>query len=210
MQTRRILSAIAAAWLVFAGASFAQEAEKKPAKPDEGVKIGRPAPDFELESCAGKAYKLSDYKDKIVVLEWINQDCPWSRKALPALKAAAEKYDKQGVVWLAIDSTHYQTAEKNAKYAKEKELPYPILMDSDGNVGRRYGAKTTPHMFIINKGKLVCVGAHDNQKPSGRRKKAEYRNYVEEALDAVLAGKEVPSPVTEPYGCTVKYKKKEK
>ncbi len=210
MQTGRILSAIAAAWLVFAGASFAQEAEKKPAKPEEGVKIGQPAPDFELKSCAGKVYRLSDYKDKIVVLEWINQDCPWSRKALPALKAAAEKYAEQGVVWLAIDSTHYQTAEKNAKYAKEKELPYPILMDSDGKVGRRYGAKTTPHMFIINKGKLVCVGAHDNQKPSGRRKKAEYRNYVEEALDAVLAGKEVPSPVTEPYGCTVKYKKKEK
>ena len=210
MQTRRILSAIAAAWLVFAGASFAQEAEKKPAKPEEGVKIGRPAPDFELESCAGKAYKLSDYKDKIVVLEWINQDCPWSRKALPALKAAAEKYDKQGVVWLAIDSTHYQTAEKNAKYAKENELPYPILMDSDGKVGRRYGAKTTPHMFIINKGKLVYMGAHDSQKPGGRRKQPEYRSYVEEALDAVLAGKQVPSPATEPYGCTVKYKKKER
>jgi len=210
MQTGRILSAIAAAWLVFAGASFAQEAEKKPAKPEEGVKIGRPAPDFELESCAGKAYKLSDYKDKIVVLEWINQDCPFSAGACPKMKEMAEKYAKQGVVWLAIDSTHYQTAENNAKYAKEKELPYPILMDSDGKVGHRYGAKTTPHMFIINKGKLVYMGAHDNQRPGGRNKQPKYRNYVEEPLDAVLAGKEVPSPVTEPYGCTVKYKKKEK
>ena len=81
---------------------------------------------------------------------------------------------------------------------------------SDGKVGRRYGARTTPHIFIVDKGKLVYMGAHDNQKPAGRKKQPEYRNYVEEALDAVLAGKEVPLSVTEPYGCSVKYKKKEK
>jgi peroxiredoxin len=210
MQTGGILSVIAAACLVFAEASFAQGADEKPAKPDDGLKIGRSAPDFELRSCAGKEYKLSDYEDKTVVVEWINQDCPFSVGACPKMKEMAEKYAKQGVVWLAIDSTHYQTAEKNAKYAKEKELPYPILMDSDGKVGRRYGAKTTPHMFIINKGKLAYMGAHDNRKPGGPRQQPEDRSYVEEALDAVLAGKEVPSPVTEPYGCTVKYKKKEK
>jgi peroxiredoxin len=207
MQTRRRSFGIAAACLALVTLSVAQEAEEKKAK--EPVKIGNPAPDFEIKSCEGKAYKLSDHKDKIVVLEWISQDCPWSRRALPALKATAEEYAKQGVVWFAIDSTHYQTAEKNAKYAKEKELPYPILTDSDGKVGRFYGAKTTPHIFIINKGKLVYMGAHDNDQVR-EQKKEEHRNYVSEALDAVLVDKKVPSPVTVPYGCTVKYEKKEK
>jgi peroxiredoxin len=209
MQTLRGLSSVAAVCLALVTVSVAQEAEERRAEDKELVKIGNPAPDFELKSCEGKAYKLSDHKNKIVVLEWINQDCPWSRKALVGLKATAEKYAKQGVVWLAIDTTHYQTAEEDAKYAKEKELPYPILMDGDGKVGRLYGARTTPHIFIINKSRLAYMGAHDNEQVR-RQKKEEHRDYVSEALEAILADEQVPSPVTVPYGCTVKYKNKEK
>jgi peroxiredoxin len=161
------------------------------------AEIGKPAPDFELTAVGGGKYKLSDYKDKVVVLEWWNQDCPFSRRYTPTMKALAARYAEKGVVWLAIDSTNYQTAEQDREYQKKHELPYPILMDFDGKVGRRYDARTTPHMFVINRRLLVYSGAIDNR---------DSRNYVAEALDAVLAGKDVPLKTTQPFGCSVKYK----
>jgi len=203
MQIARALSSLVAAGLVLVPPALAQK-EALVSKPPN---VGEIAPDFELESCDGRQYKLSDAKDKIVVLEWINQDCPVSRSARPKLKETAEAYAKLGVVWLAIDSTNYQTPEQNDKYRKTHDLPYPILMDNDGKVGRAYGAKVTPHIFVIAKGKLVYAGAHDNQQQRRGREQPEYRNYVAEALDAILAGKDVPSPTTTPYGCPVKYKK---
>ncbi|MFQ5805534.1 MAG: redoxin domain-containing protein [Phycisphaerae bacterium] len=160
------------------------------------VKYGKPAPDFELRACDGKTYKLSDYSDKVVVLEWWNQDCPVSRHYMPTMKELAAKYAVKGVIWLAIDSTHYQTAAKDAEYHRKNGIPYPILMDTDGNVGRLYEAKTTPHMFVINKGVVVYDGAIDNQGD---------RNYVVEALAAVLASQEIPLAKTQPFGCSVKY-----
>jgi peroxiredoxin len=120
------------------------------------------------------------------------------------MKELHKKYSEKDVVWLAIDSTHYQTAEKDAKYKKEKEIPYPILMDADGTVGRTYGARTTPHMFVIDKGTLVYSGAIDNGSPRQRGS----RNYVAEVLDALLAGKDVPIDTSKPYGCSVKYARK--
>jgi len=172
----------------------AAQVAKTPAKPE----IGQPVPDFELTGIDGKTYKLSEYKDKIVVLEWWNQDCPISRRYTPTMKELANKHAEKGVVWLAIDSTHYQTATKNVEYQRQNGIPYPILMDTNGKVGHLYEAKTTPHMFVVNKGTLVYNGAIDNRGD---------RNYVAEALGAVLAGKPVPLAKTQPFGCSVKYKK---
>lgn len=166
------------------------------------AEVGKPAPDFTLKGTDGKTYKLSDYKDKTVVLEWINRDCPVSRARMPIMREMAARYAKKGVVWLAIDSTHYQKPENMAAYIKSNKLPYPVLMDPDGRVGRLYTARTTPHMFVIHKGTLVYAGAIDD----GNNRRAGKRNYVAEALDAVLAGKQPPIQRTRPYGCSVKYK----
>lgn len=166
------------------------------------AEVGKPAPDFVLTATDGKTYKLADYKGKTVVLEWINRDCPVSRARMPIMRELAKKYAEKGVVWLAIDSTHYQKPEKMAEYIKQNKLPYPVLMDSDGKVGRLYGARTTPHMYVIHKGTLVYAGAIDD----GNNRRAGKRNYVAEVLDAVLAGKQPPIRRTRPYGCSVKYK----
>jgi peroxiredoxin len=169
-------------------------------------RAGDTAPDFELKAVDGKAHKLSDYKDKIVVLEWWNQDCPFCRGVSAEAKSLAERYQPKDVVWLAIDSTYNQTAEKDAKFAEEKKIPYPILMDSDGKVGQSYGAKTTPHVFIIKKGRIVYSGAFSTS-PQESKDKTKYRGYVGETLLAVVSGLDVPTSYVEPWGCSVKYKK---
>lgn len=169
------------------------------------ARVGEAAPDFELVDCCGTKHKLSDYKDKILVLEWVNQQCPWSVKSITAVKDIRKKYEGKNVVWLGIESTSWRKAEENHKWVADKELKYTVLMDTDGKVGRLYGAKTTPHVYIIEKGKLVYAGAlHNNQQ--GDKKDAEVRNYVDEALAAIVAGKAVPVAETTPWGCTVKYK----
>lgn len=167
------------------------------------AEIGKPAPDFTLTDIDGKTYTLSELKDKIVVLEWWNQDCPACQAAMPTAKEASKKLAEKGVVWLAIDSTHYQTVDNNRKYRDKNAISYPILMDSDGTVGRAYGAKTTPHMFVINRGTLVYAGAIDN----GSFGKPGDRVYVVEAVEEILSGKPVTLTETQPYGCSVKYKK---
>lgn len=187
---------------LLAGASLA-ESPKPPAHStaEAKAKIGQAAPDFELTGADGKTYKLADYKDKVVVLEWCSKDCPFSHKespnyALPKMQELSKAYGEKGVVWLGIDSTNWTEAKERAEFDKEKGIAYPILMDNDGKVGHLYGATNTPHMFIINKGTLVYMGAHDDKGD---------RSYIRESLDALLAGKEVPQAETKPYGCTVKY-----
>lgn len=161
--------------------------------------IGASAPGFALEASDGKTYRLDDVKDKIVVLEWFNRECPVTRAYHDKMKAACERYSKKGVVWLAIDSTNYHTTRENSDYAKTAKIPYPILSDFDGKVGRAYGARTTPHIFIVNKGTLAYMGSLDERNGS--------RQYAAEALDALLAGKDVPVSKTESFGCSVKYKR---
>lgn len=164
------------------------------------AEIGQPAPAFKLTDHAGKSHELSDYRGKFVVVEWISQDCPFSVTSAGLMRETAARYAGKGVVWLAIDSTHNRRPGDNARYRKQKRLRYPILDDRDGKVGRRYGARTTPHMFIIDKqGTLVYAGAIYNKK----RK----RNYVDEALGDLLAGKKVALSETKPRGCLVKYKR---
>jgi peroxiredoxin len=170
---------------------------KKPAGRDGGsasadLEIGQPAPEFTLKNHDGEEFKLADYQDKIVVLEWISKDCPVCKKYCEKMKALAAKYADKGVVWLAIDSTHFHKAEDNVAYAKERKISYPILSDFDGTVGRQYRAKTTPHMFVIHKGKLAYRGAIANE--------AGDRKYVEAAVDALLDGKPVATDKTRPFG----------
>jgi peroxiredoxin len=167
---------------------------------DKGVEIGQTAPAFSLPDCYGNDISLESQRGKVVVLEWINQKCPVSEghHKKHTMQDLIKKYAGKGVVWLAIDSSSFCDAEANRVYAAEMGLAYPILQDPDGKVGKAYGAQTTPHMFVIDKeGKLAYNGAIDDQKST---------NYVDAALQAVLAGKTVEKSKTKPYGCGVKYK----
>lgn len=194
MRSWKLMIAMSVAAVGLSSVALAQS--EKDAK--GGVEIGKEAPAFELPGIDGKTYKLSDYKDKLVVMEWVNKECPVCAKALPKMKELQKKYAEKGVIWLAIDSTHFHSAGDNQQWVKDEAIVYPVLMDTDGKVGRLYGARTTPHMFIVNKGTLAYMGAHDDKKG---------RDYISEAVDALLAGKDVASPETKAYGCSIKYKK---
>jgi peroxiredoxin len=181
--------------------------------------LGKPAPDFELKDVLGRTYKLSEFKGSVVVLEWINQDCPvWRGKlkflnetygAVVAGKAKPEAPVTEGatakVVWLCIDSTNYMTPGRNHAYAAVNGIAKPILMDAAGTVGRTYDARTTPHCFVIDpQGTVVYDGAPDNSQ-SARSGSAPV-NYIALAVESALAGKPVATARTNPYGCSVKYK----
>jgi len=170
------------------------------------VAIGAPAPDFTLTDENGKTHTLSQYKGKTVVLEWTNPDCPYVKRHAEkrTMHTLAAAFTKRDVVWLAVNSTHSNTAEKSRAYRAEKGLPYPTLQDASGSVGKLYGAKTTPHMFVIDQaGVLRYMGAIDDD-PHGDAEKPS--SYVESALTAVTSGTAPASSSTKPYGCSVKYK----
>jgi len=176
----------------------------KPAQPSEP---GKKAPDFTLKNHDGKSIRLADFKGKIVVLEWFNYECPFSKyhyQTVRTMGDLADKYKAKDVVWLAINSTKHLGVEENREFARSNNVTYPILDDSSGKVGRAYGAETTPHMFIIDKkGNIVYAGAIDDS-PRGQ-KKENVTNYVDKALTELLAGQKITTPGTKPYGCTVKY-----
>lgn len=193
------------ALLVFSFQGFAGE-----------IKLGEPAPNFKLKGADGKEYRLSNFKGKIVVLEWINYGCPFVKKHYNSgnMQALQKKYTEKGVIWLAICSSApgkqgYYSPEEINKLKQEKKSHYTAyLIDEDGTVGHLYGAKTTPHMYIIDaQGKLVYMGAIDD-KPSTKLETVPIaRNYVAEVLDQLLSGKTFKPFMTTPYGCSVKYKK---
>lgn len=169
----------------------------------------RPAPPFTLKSFDGKNISLSEYRGKTVVLEWLNFECPFVKYHYDKPKTMiklANKYKNKNVVWLAINSTSHTTPEANKEFAEKQKLPYPILDDRSGRVGRAYGAKTTPHMYIINpRGRIVYDGAIDNSPLGKTPEGKELNNYVDKALEELITGKMVSTKNTEPYGCTVKY-----
>jgi len=168
---------------------------------------GDRAPDFALRATDGTTHTLSQYSGKIVVLEWTNPTCPFVKRhyAAGTMKGLAQKYAPQGVVWLAIDSSHFATDEDARKWVKDQGLPYPVLLDLSGSTGMAYGAKTTPHIFVVGKdGTIAYAGAVDDDP---RGEKASPRNYVDEVLSSLVAGKTVTLTSTQPYGCSVKYKK---
>jgi len=175
---------------------------------------GKPvkAPDFKLKNHDGKEVKLADYKGKIIVLEWFNQECPFVKyhyEKKSTMKELAAGYKDKKVVWLAIDSTNHQKTEKNRKYAERHKILHPILDDRSGKVGKAYKATNTPHIFIINTdGKIAYNGAIDNAPLGKVPKDKESINYVDEALKELISGKTVSIAKTKPYGCSVKYNKK--
>lgn len=203
ISAKWIVAAVALAAVVVA----ADQQKKDAAVADKTAKLGQSAPGFELKGTDGETHKLSDYADKTVVLEWFNIGCPFVRAAAEMMAKTSQHYADKGVVWLAIDSTHadhrdYRTFEQTKEYLDKHGLKYPVLKDPDGAVGKQYGAKTTPHMFIIHKGELVYAGGHSNVQGV----KPGNRNFIAETLDALLAGKDVPNPTTPNRGCSVKYK----
>jgi peroxiredoxin len=177
-----------------------------------GVAPGDKAPDFTLTDTAGKEHHLQAYLDEgnIVVLEWFNPDCPFIKKHHLNHKTMDETcapLTDKGVVWLAINSNapgkQGHGLERNRKAVEEYEMTFPLLMDEKSEVGKKYGAKTTPHMFIVTAdGVVAYAGAIDDDRSAD---KLGATNHVAVALGQLLAGGEVQTPETQPYGCSVKY-----
>ncbi len=178
------------------------------------AKIGEKAPDFTLTDSHGKSHKLSDFKGKTVVLEWINFDCPFVKKHYDGhnMQSLQKKYTEKGIIWLSICSSaegkqgDFSNDEINKRIKDKKAAMTAYLLDASGEVGEMYSAKTTPHMYVIDKeGKLVYAGAIDDKKSTDPEDVKTSKNYVAAALDELLAGKKVSKSVTQPYGCSVKY-----
>ncbi len=171
------------------------------------AEVGQPAPEFALTDLAGKAHKLSDYRGKTVVLEWFSPACPYCVYAYSdgPLAEQPERLAKEGVVWLSVNSQNPKhpgsKTEKNQAFVQKYGLEAPILMDPEGLVGRAYGAKTTPHCFVIDaKGVLVYAGGLDNA-PSGKVDgDAPMVNYVDAAIADLRAGRPVATNSTRAYG----------
>ncbi|MFO0837044.1 MAG: redoxin domain-containing protein [Phycisphaerae bacterium] len=193
MKRSIVAAPLALIGLLTAGIAMAQDAPTKQDSAGAAAEIGKPAPDFELKGTDGKTYKLSGFKDKTVVLEWISRDCPTCRDQCEKMRASAEKLGKRGIIWLAIDSTGSRKVDDNIAYVKDKKLPYVILDDSAGKVGKTYGAKRTPTMFVVHKGKVEYIGSLIAQRGGDR-------NYVVDAAEALLDGKEPPLRETKPFG----------
>jgi peroxiredoxin len=188
-----------------AGAKTVKSADQGAGQAPATAKVGEPAPDFTLTDQAGEQHTLSDYRGQIVVLEWLNPECPYVQRHYDSgtMRTLAEDYPDEKVKWLAIDSSHFVKPEDSRKWRNKYDLPYPILQDPEGKVGRTYQAKTTPHMFVIDaEGTLRYAGGIDDD-PRGR--KEDPTNYVEQAVDALLEGEKPPVSKAKPYGCTVKY-----
>ena len=175
--------------------------------------VGQAAPPFSASDASGKPVSLADYKGKYVVLEWVNKDCPFSQKHYDSgnISASQKHAAAKGAVWLAVSTSAAGPKDKAAAtslagWMKEKNAtPSAIVLDS-GPIGRAYGAKTTPHMYLIDPaGKIVYAGAIDSKASSNPADVAGATNYVKLALDEALAGKALSKPVTQPYGCSVKY-----
>ncbi len=191
------------------GAAVAKDASSEAVAPPA---IGSKAPDFSLKDTSGKSHRLSDYtrKGKVVVLEWFNPDCPFVRKhhvSFKTMRDLAAELREKNVVWLAINSgapgKQGAGRDRNVRARTDYSIEYPVLLDEKGKVGRLYGAKTTPHMFVIAAdGTLIYKGAIDD---SPNAKELGGTVYVRAAVEQHLAGKPVATPETNSYGCSVKY-----
>jgi peroxiredoxin len=178
------------------------------------VEIGSPAPTFSGADSNGNTINLSDYLGKIVVLEWTNHECPYVKKHYESnnMQSLQKDMADKGVIWLTIVSSaeglqgHTTPEEANKIMNDINSAPAARVLDSSGTIGKLYDARTTPHMFVIDQqGVLSYKGAIDDN-PSARASDAlKANNFVKEAVNALLAGDEIKVPVTNPYGCSVKY-----
>lgn len=197
-----LTAAAVAGWLAFSGGAALS------------ATVGEKAPAFTAQAADGKTVSLSDFAGKTVVLEWHNKDCPFVVKHYESgnMQALQKEVAAKDVVWLTVNSSAegkqgYETAEAALKTAADAgATPTHILLDTDGTVGKAYDAKTTPHMFVIDKeGTLVYAGAIDDRASFKQEDIPGARNYVREAVNALLEGKPVETASTKPYGCSVKY-----
>ena len=177
--------------------------------------VGSTAPDFSVSDSKGKTHSLAQYKGKYVVLEWFNPECPFVKKHYGPgnMQKLQEEFTGKGVVWLSIDSSapgkegNLSAEQGEKKLAEWKVKSTALLLDPDGKVGQAYGAKNTPHMFVVNpEGKIVYEGAIDSKASPNPADIPSSTNYVKVALDESMGGKPVSNPNTKPYGCSVKYK----
>ncbi|MGQ0628113.1 MAG: thioredoxin family protein [Phycisphaerales bacterium] len=191
-----------------------KKAEKKEEKKAEGkteAKIGETVPNFKLTDTDGKSIDLAEYgKGKVVVIEWYNPGCPFVVKhheVNPTFKNLTKEYAGKDVVFLAVNSSapgkQGHGKQMNADSKKQWSIDYPIVLDEDGKVGKMYGAKHTPDVYIVGKdGKLAYLGAVDNDQSA---QKVGDKNYIKMAVDELLAGKAVTTKESKRYGCGVKY-----
>jgi peroxiredoxin len=208
IKRRRVL----AIGLYCAAAIITLSASVQPATAQ--ARIGAAAPAFTLTDSNGRSLSLADFKGKTVVLEWTNHDCPYVGKHYRGnnMQALQKKWTKQGVVWLSVISSapglqgHVSPQQANKLTADRGAAPSAVLFDPTGEVGRAYGARTTPHMYVINgEGGLVYMGGIDDQ-PSARIEDLKgARNFVDEALSEVAQGKPVSAAASRAYGCSIKY-----
>lgn len=183
----------------------------------EGVELNKPVKDMEMTDTNGKKHKISDFKGKIVVMEWTNYGCPFVRKHydsknMQALQAQAKK---DGVVWLTVVSSapkeqgYYEPAAMNAQNKKEGNEATATILDPTGVLGRYFDAKTTPHMYIVNKkGELAYKGGIDNTKSTEAADVKTAKNFVKLALADLQADRKVEKASTDEYGCAIKFAKK--
>jgi peroxiredoxin len=178
------------------------------------VAPGQPASDFAVTDIAGKPYKLSDLRGKYVVLEWFNSECPFVQKHYESgnMQGLQKQYTAKGVVWLAINSTNpgssnFRDESRSAQIVRDWKMnPTALALDKDGKVGQAYGARTTPHMFVIDpKGTVIYAGGIDDKATFSASDVKSAKNFVAAALDESMTGKPVSTPSARPYGCSVKY-----
>jgi AhpC/TSA family protein len=182
--------------------------------PARAAQVGAPAPGFHGTDSNGKTQSLDQYKGKYVVLEWHNHDCPYTIKHYKSgnMQSLQKEWTAKGVVWLTVISSapgtqgYVDAAEENAYMKKMGARPTAAILDPKGEIGHLYGAKTTPNMFIIDPtGKLIYAGAIDDHATTEISDIQSSKNYVSAALSEAMNGKAVETPVTRPYGCSVKY-----
>lgn len=201
MKTKWMLAFLAVVWM-----------GPRPLAAD--VSVGQAAPDFQALDVDGNGHRLSEFKGKFVVLEWFNYDCPFVKKHYGSgnMQALQKKWTDKGAAWLSVNSSadgkqgNYPPKQMKALAAERKTASTNILLDPEGKVGRLYGAKTTPHMFVIDpKGVLIYAGAIDDAPSADPKDIPGAKNYVDAALAESMAGKPVTDSSTQSYGCSVKY-----
>lgn len=210
-----ILALIATALVVCVYSYSHKQAAKQSGNVPAVLTVGEAAPVFSVEDTNGQTVDIAALKGNIVVLEWTNYECPFVRKHYEShnMQSLQKKYTQQGVKWISIMSSapgkqgHFTSDDDANAAAKERDSAFTSLIrDEDGTLGRMYGAKATPHMFIIDtQGVLVYMGAIDSINSADKDDIAKADNYVANALDALLAGQPIAKQNTPPYGCSVKY-----
>lgn len=181
---------------------------------DAAAKVGAMAPDFTVTDMSGKTHKLADFAGKFVVLEWLNYGCPFVGKHYGSgnMQALQKQWTAKGVVWLSVISSapgrqgHSDPAKAQADYKAKGSNATTVILDESGSLGKAYGARTTPHMYVIDpKGNLIYNGGIDDKPSTDLADIKTAKNYISAALTEAMAGKPVSVSTSQPYGCNVKY-----